>query len=155
MNPLTVTDILKTKFTNQETVGFTPFDFIHKYGSPLSALLHSHLFWPDFVEIDDMVFLQYEFEDENDYKRLKEALEHYQWNRRAVEESFNVVEISSFFGKSTGDVSDEGYQVLASIVCDTWSAKLKHQFPSRRFEIDILDIDDTDGEIAIIFRQIP
>lgn len=44
------------KYKDHDSIGFNYFDFLHAQGSPFNALFYSQLFWPEFVEVDGMVF---------------------------------------------------------------------------------------------------
>ena len=52
--------------------GFTVYDVVHAKGSPLDAVMYAHLFWPEFVTVDDMTFLPFTVEDEADQARVRE-----------------------------------------------------------------------------------
>lgn len=49
-----------------DTTAFSVRDMIYVCGSPLDALVYSRLLWPDFVEIDRMIFMEGTIEDEED-----------------------------------------------------------------------------------------
>lgn len=141
-------------FTEKDTQGFNSLDFIHRFTSPLMALLFSELFWPNFIEIDNMIFLETTFEDKSDLQQLHMAIERYKGDRQKIEESFNTVEVPSLFGAKVQDTSDEEDIILANTLASMWRARLKEIFPKKKFVVKVLDSDQTEGEIAVLFRQL-
>ena len=65
-------ECLRRLYPERDTTGFGVFDFLHAEGSPLLAIFYSWLFWPEFVEIDGMVFLKETIEDDADRNRVAE-----------------------------------------------------------------------------------
>jgi hypothetical protein len=135
----------------QDTSGFNFFDFLHAYGSPLDALFYSRLFWPEFVEIDGMVFLKETIEDDDDKARLNEALKRYEGDKTKTEKSFNIAEIPSLFGKNLAETTDEEDLVLAERLAEMWEHRLRIIYPDRKFAVKILSAEETGGEIGISF----
>ena len=144
---------LRVMCPNRDTTGFNLFDTLHAEGSGLYALLYCRLFWPEFVEIDNMVFLKETFEDEDDLRRLTEAFERYGRDPRKTEQSFNLVEIPSLFGRRMGETIDEEDHWLAERLAEMWSYRLQLLYPHRRFIVEVLEPEQTGGEVAVIFYQ--
>jgi hypothetical protein len=140
-------------FGEKVAEGFDAFDLIHKFTSPMMALLFAELFWPEFVEIDNMVFLATTFEDTSDLKRLNNAVKHYQGDLRKVEESFNTVEVPSLFGARMGDTTNSEDLLLAEILAAMWRARLSEKFPDRKFVVEVIGPAETGNEVAVLFRQ--
>ena len=137
---------------DQDAAGFHFFDFLHARGSPRQALFYSGLFWPEFIEREDMVFLEGTIEDESDRQRLLEALHRY-GDRTKTEQSFNTVEIPSLFGRRSTETTDEEDEYLANRICTMWTARLRELFPDRKFFVEVLPADESGGEISIRFYQ--
>lgn len=133
--------------------GFSFFDCLHARGSGFDALFYSRLFWPEFVEIDNMIFLKETFEDEDDWRRLAEAFKRYGKDRRKTEQSFNFVEIPSLFGRRMGETTDEEDGWLAQQLAEMWRYRLHFLYPHRRFAVEVLEPEQTGGEVAVIFYQ--
>jgi len=136
----------------QDATGFHYFDFLHARGSPRQALFYSGLFWPQFVELEGMVFLEGTIEDESDRQRVRDALRRYGGNRVQTEQSINTVEIPPLFGGRAGETTDGEDAFLASLICATWAARLRELFPDRAFAVEMVPADET-GEIAVRFYQ--
>jgi hypothetical protein len=113
---MTYTDLLsvfRRKYKGHDSTGFNYFDFLHAQGSPFNALFYSPLFWPEFIEIDGMVFLKDSVEDSEDRKRLNEALHRHKGDKTKTEKAFNLIEIPSLFGKNISETTDEKDAFLA------------------------------------------
>lgn len=140
-------------FKGKDTNRFGPMDFIHRFTSPMLALLFTELFWPEFIEIENMIFLESTFEDESDYKRLMDAVIKYKRDRNKVEKSFNTIEVPSLFGATIGDTTDNEDQILAKVLASMWKARLVEKFPERDFVVEVIAAEETGGEIAVRFYQ--
>ncbi|MCP4268814.1 MAG: hypothetical protein GY777_25080 [Candidatus Brocadiaceae bacterium] len=141
-------------FKEKDTQKFNSMDFIHRFTSPILAILFSELFWPDFVEIDNMVFLENTFEDGSDLKRFNDAVKKYEGDRKKTEISFNTIEIPSLFGAHMGDTTDDEDLILARTIKSMWKARLADKFPNKKFLVEVIDSEKTGGEIAVIFHQV-
>ena len=141
-------------FSEKNTNKFNAMDYIHRFTSPLLALLFSELFWPNFIEIDGMVFLEGTFEDDSDLRRLKKAEARYGNNRVKIEASFNTIEVPFIFGSRMGDTTDEEDIILAQTLASMWRARLTEKFPCRKFKVRVASSEETGGEIAVVFYQI-
>ncbi len=154
---MTYTELLsafRKKYKDQDSAGFNYLDFLHTQGSPFDALFYSQLFWPEFVEIDGMVFLQDTIEDGEDRKRLNEALVRYKGDKTKAEQTFNLVELPSLFGKNISETTDEEDAFLADRLTEMWRCKLALVFPNREFLVKTVSAKETGGEIAIMFHTI-
>lgn len=150
MNSAKILEFLFRRFEDKDNKNFNALDFVYKYGSPASALLYSKLFWPDFIEIDDMVFMKSDFEEEEDYERLNQAKTKYN-NRQETEKSFNFHEIPQMFSKRDDTTDDEDY-LLAQVLKETWAARLSRLFPDKEIVVEITEPEDSD-ELGLIFYQ--
>ena len=146
--------VFRRKYKDQDSAGFNYFDFLHAQGSPFNALFYSQLFRPEFVEIDGMVFLQDTIEDSEDRKRLNEALHRYKGDKTKTEQTFNLVETPSLFGKNISETTDEEDAFLADRLREMWRCKLALAFPNREFLVKTVSAKETGGEIAIMFTTI-
>lgn len=144
---------LRAAHPEHDTTGFNAFDCIHAFGSGREALLYARLFWPDFVEFRDMVFLNTTVESEDDKRRIEDALDRYERSLVNTEQSFNVVEIPSLFGRRLGDTDEEEDRLLANLIAEVWNCRLRSLFPNRCFETRVLEAEETGGEIAVVFYQ--
>jgi hypothetical protein len=146
---------LRALYPERDTTNWDWLDFMYAEGSPVLALWYSRLFWPEFVEVDGMVFLKESMESEDDRRRLKEAIERYGGDRKQVEQSFNRVEVEDLFTPRADDASDEDYEVLVRRIAEMWRSKLRQQFPDRRFVVEVLAEVPTTDELSVMFYQQP
>jgi hypothetical protein len=132
-------------------------DFVAAFGSPLQALMYSRLFWPEFVEIDGMVFLKESMEYDDDRRRLAEALEYYGGDLTQTEQSFNLVEVpSSLFTdyEALNETTEEEDLWLAQRLAQMWRACLSNRYPGREFILEVLQEDTGGGDaVSVIFYQ--
>lgn len=154
---MTYTDLLsvfRRKYKGHDSTGFDYFDFLHAQESPFNALFYSPLFWPEFIEIDGMVFLKDSVEDSEDRKRLNEALHRHKGDKTKTEKAFNLIEIPSLFGKNISETTDEEDAFLADRLAEMWRCRLAVVFPNREFLVRTLSAEETGGEIAVVFHTI-
>ena len=115
---------LQQLLPDSDTANFDVLDFVAAFGSPLEALMYSRLFWPEFVEIDGMIFLKESIEYEDDRQRLARALEYYGGDRTQTEQSFNLVEVPSMlFTTRKGETAEEEDRWLAQRLAEMWSTQ--------------------------------
>jgi hypothetical protein len=105
-------------------------------------LEYVRLLWPDFVEVNGMVFLREEQRAQPDLADVAETLKRFS-NRTQMEQEFNLVEVPMLFASAAG-ADDQAILELANSLRDTWLAKLERDFPGRRFVVEVLegDLDD-------------
>lgn len=145
---------LRERYREHDTSNFNVLDFVGAFGSPFEALAYSRLFWPDFVEINDMVFLKETIENDDDRERLRKAHERYGGDRRMTEESFNLVEVpSTLFGPRLGETTEVEDRWLAERLVEMWRARLHALFPDKRFTVRLVDPEESGGEVGIVFHQ--
>lgn len=145
---------LRGLFSDEDTTSFNPLDLIYRFGSPLTALLNSELFWPQFVVFEEMVFLEGELENDDDQGRIRVTLARYGGNKEWVEKSFNFIEIPSLFGRKAEESTDSEDQLLAERMVAMWRARLADQFPDRTFEVTIVERGESDDEVGFLFYQV-
>ena len=156
LNDINLIQRLRAKHSEKDTSGFNVLDFVGAFGSVLDALMYSRLFWPEFIEIDGMVFLKDNTDDHEDRSRVEKVLNDYGGDRSQTEKSFNLTEIPSvIFGQGIGESTEEEDEILAALLCEMWSARLKAVYPSRHFKVEVWQPEVTGGEIAIVFFSQP
>jgi hypothetical protein len=102
---------------------------LHSQGFSFVALFYSRLFWPEFVEINVMIFLKEAIEDDEARSLLDKYLEQNHGDKAKAEQSFNLTGISYLFGKKTGETTDEEDLVLAKRLAEMWRCKLLMIYP--------------------------
>ena len=114
------------RFTLYDYVGCKLQD-ISEYQDDLMFAL-SRLYWPDFLSIDGFIFLK-EIFDESSYFNYKQQQD-------GVEYWMNLLLTENFYQDL--DLAVE----FASVLKETWGAKLKLEFPDKQFTIDVFDDED-------------
>jgi hypothetical protein len=142
---------LREVFPDCDMQNFNVLDLVYAEGSPLLALLYSRLFWPDFVEIDGMVFLKETMEDSDDLRRLREAFDHYGHDPIQTEQSFNLVEVEDLFGRRRIETSEDEDRELLERMRQMWLARLTQLFPARRFRVELVEPEHNGGSMGLIF----
>jgi len=146
---------LRAYFSSQDSTGFNVLDFIHREGSPLLALMYSRLFWPEFAEIDGMIFLKEDVENDEQVGDVREAFQHYGQNRQQTEKSFNRIDVPHLFGARIGDTTDEEDLWLATRLAEMWRCRLRELYPDRRFSVEVaIPEGDSAEEIGVLFYEV-
>ena len=105
---------LSLKYSDHDTTNFNVLDYVSAMGSPLDARMYAKLFWPEFIEVHGMVFLQETLEDDADVAKLADALNSPGHDLSEIERSFNLVEVpSGLFAQSLAESTVEEDQLLA------------------------------------------
>jgi hypothetical protein len=123
-------------------------------GSIELALLYGEMFWPTLIEYDGMVFSH----REDIEKSAQHWMAHTQNDRLKVEKVLNHQHL--FHIHEPGENVRELFSTPAQLrafgekLRQTWSAKLKSEFPDRRFEVALYGDPDQDmGDYQITFWQ--
>ena len=132
--------LLESKYSPRETTNFELYDFVYAHGSPLDAFMYLGLFWPTFVEFEDMVFHPSVIEFEDDREKILSCLEKYDGDRSRVEASFNIFEegVLNYPPAFPEDLCE----LLEYKIMELWQARLATQFPQRQFEFHIASESD-------------
>ena len=129
-------------------------DYAFKYGSPLDLLMYSKILWPDFIEIEGMVFCSILVEDKEDEQRVLNYFIESKGDKQKTEQSFNLIEIpSSLFGKNANEADAEILLMIANLLCEMWLSRLALSYPTRKFRFRILAPEETGDELAVMFYQ--
>ncbi len=143
---------LSRLYSDDDTTNFIVSDFIHAFGSPLEAMAYAKLFWPDFVQVDEMLLRSDVIEDAGDAERARQALRKWNGDLEKTERSFNRLNIpAGVFGKRINESSATIDEQLAEILVEMWEARLRQKFPNRKYLV-ILE-RESDGEVSVSFYQ--
>ncbi len=138
--------------SDRDTTNFGVFDFIGAFGSPLEAMAYTKLFWPELVQVDEMLLRSDVIEDENDANCARQALQQSNGDLEKTERSFNRLEIpDGIFGKRASESSDAIDEQLAQTLVEMWEARLIQNFPDRKFSITLEK--ESDGVMSLTFFQ--
>lgn len=94
---------------------------------------YSSILWPNFAVHDDCVIRAGEVSDEHYRGFLREC----GGDKREVEKIMNHLHVCSLFCNSEYPLDQVLADFIAQTLIETWTAKLGHDFPDRRFVVDI------------------
>lgn len=135
---------------NQPRV-FTMADYVH--GVFKAKRLPSDLFvalvelaWPEFVEVEGLIFLGDQFSSERFDGLVSQGLE-----RSQLEYWMNLCLLDGLLDPSSKESSAKVVYV-ARRLAGAWRAKLALDFPERSFEVTVIDDSET-GDVGVVFSQ--
>jgi hypothetical protein len=116
------------------------------------AIGFSEIFWPPFIEYDDMVF-----RGSSETPICGEAvanieswLTRFDGNRSEVERMINHEHLIDLFWERSRSGGNDQIAYLGRVVREMWAAKLKFDFPNRKFVVDLeIDVPDENGVNAV------
>lgn len=130
---------------------FSLFDYAHlslrdRGVSADSVLALAQLVWPQFLEKDGLVLVAENYSAEKMAElRLRGMSDH------DVEFWINLFCVDGFFHEMA-DASDEHIEEFAHLLAQSWTTKLKLDYPNSAFEMRIIRDDDA-GDLCISFTQ--
>lgn len=127
-------------------------DFLFTFGSTSNAIMHSTIFTPDFIIINESVLLSW-LALPQIVDSFKKGLIENKFSREGLEAQFNTIEVGYFFGKEEKDISDENDELLANRIAESWRAWLGYKFPNRHFVVEVLDPEETGDSFEVRFFQ--
>jgi len=149
-------DELRRKHAGHDTTNFGVSDFLAAFGSPVDAVMYLRLFWPKFIRFEGMVFRQETLEDDDDRRRVSEALSRYAGDRTRTEQSFNLVEVPcGVFSHGASESSDEVDRFLVEKLAELWKCRLTVAFPGQDFVVEVVLPEENAGERGVTFYTRP
>jgi len=153
MNEEVLIDHLKGFYAKEDTSNFKVLDFVSAFGNPLQALAYSYLFWPDFVEFENMIFHQGAIEDEEDRAQIRIAMSKFS-TRQEVEQSFNQFLIpDDLFAAGLSTTTEEENLYLAERIAEMWKVRVTRLFPTRKCVVELQLGDETQEGPTIVVYQ--
>ena len=100
------------------------------------------MFWPEFIVRSDMVFIKDSFDEKQDLLKntYKDDKEKEFW--------INLLSIDGLFSE---EIDEDKLDFLSKKIAESWKAKLKQDFPERKFKIVVANDED---DVAVSFHQI-
>lgn len=125
--------------------------FTSKSLAPDIFVAFLNLFWPEFIEKDDYVFIKDIYSEEKYVELIDENTE-----PKLVEYWMNIFEVDSFFTESEDFSSNSEFFEFCKYIGDklneTWSAKLKTEYPQKIFNVECIT-DAAKNEVFVVFHQ--
>ena len=113
------------------------------------AAAYSLIFWPDFTEMDGMVF-----RGQMTRERLDDWAKNCEGNRRSIEATANHLHILDLHYVGSPDATVERIVYLGNVLREIYRAKLAAEFPGRNFTVELYEPPDKDlREYQLTFYQ--
>ena len=106
-------------------------DWISCIGDYEHLIGYAQILWPDFVEFDGGTFLASQFREEN----YGDWMKHCKKDRTKVEMVMNHVHILDLFPNIKNTPTEEVILFVGCLLRETWSAKLRTEFPSKSLTV--------------------
>jgi hypothetical protein len=137
-------DFQKWRKVNSED--FSLLDYLFGVSNVEVAIAFTKLFWPDFFEYKDGVFLSEAFNSKI-YEQWKDQLED---DITSIEQVMNHKHIEDLLPGSE-NISMENLFYLGQVIAEMWQSRLSLVYPNRRFKVDC---KQEDGTVVVMFYQI-
>jgi hypothetical protein len=143
-------DFDKWKQSNKD---FTLFDYVFQEARNVNLnsdfyFAFFELIWPKFIRRNEFVFLEQNYSSEK-LQKLHDT-DAVKKDHQNIEFWMNLVNIDPFFEHT--DVSDEHVEAFTIKLVETWSAKLKIDFPNVSFKVEYMHDADV-SDYALTFYQ--
>ena len=109
-------------------------------GSYQHLLGYASLLWPEFIAHDECTFLSTGFDEKN----YREWLRHFKGDRSAVEAMINHRHIADIFVQEEDRLTVSMELAVGRLLQETWAAKLRQDFPNKKFTVSLPEGDPTD-----------
>lgn len=96
------------------------------------AIGYSQLFWPNFIEYQNCVFLEQNF-TKDAFNEWNTTLKN---NLTNVESTLNHIHLSEAFGNPDMSSNERQLYFLGNLLFEMWKCKLRLNFPKKTFIID-------------------
>ncbi len=103
------------------------------------AIGYLTLFWPSFIEYEDMVFRDEDIDDEG-RKNIAAWLTSTKGDKRRVEATINhlhILDIQHHGLQSTA--TEPQIRLIGGMLKEMWACKLARDFPGRRFAVELIE----------------
>jgi hypothetical protein len=140
----------RVKYDGADPVGFTALDFVGALGSVGNALLYSRLFWPEFIDIDGMVFLKDCVDDlggPEGIRKMRSDL----GRGQSLEKSINNFDVNLGFPNHPEENAEGDDLLLANQLAKLWSLRLRQQYPHRSFQVEV---NEDNGSPCVCFFEV-
>jgi hypothetical protein len=138
---------VKSCYPERDLENFRGFDLLYSFGSAVDALIYSSLFWPKFIRIEGMFFLEHIVETDCDIDKVRRHRRN-SGSDIKTEMAFNNIEVSALF---CGDDSNRAsVSLLAKVISECWRAKL-NDLSESPYEVHMQAQED---DVFLVFHKI-
>jgi hypothetical protein len=139
----------RAKYDGADPAGFTAFDFVGALGSIGNALLYSRLFFPEFIEVDGMVFVKDLADDCGGMDGIRKKRVDI-GNDQSLEKSVNNFDVNLSLPNHPDENADGDDLLLAGQLAKTWSLRLQQLYSHRKFHVEV---NDDNGSPCVSFFE--
>ncbi len=140
----------RANYDGADPAGFTALDFVGALGSVGNALLYSRLFWPEFIEVDGMVFLKDFVDDLGGPEGIRKMRDD-PGRGQSVQESINNFDVNLSFPNHPEENAEGDDLLLANQLAKMWSLRLQQLYPHRSFQVEA---NEDDGSPCVRFFEV-
>lgn len=107
-------------------------------------MLSCRIFFPDFVVVENGVFLERNYNGD----AFLSWLEIFGGDLHAVERMINHTHLYDLFDGCVEEVDDRVFEQLAEVLVFSWKLILENKFPDRRFDVKISNSEQEYGPVV-------
>ena len=138
-------DIWREKWKNKDAMNLQQYISFNVH--PEDVLIIGSLMIPNFVEVENCIFLVDNF-DEKLFKQLK--INH---NNEYVEKNINQIHVYDLFDNCRDKVDDNTFERLGKLLKISWSSYLLYLFPKRNIIVDLIINESEYGPIITVYQK--
>lgn len=125
-------------------------DYIHAHGKASDVFLYFALFFPEFTEIESIIFLK---RNVVSIEEVKDQILAKKKSTTKIQMTYNFVETGYLFNTEGRDTSDEEDELLSSLLQYAWECHLNRVYPNRKFKVEILSPEETGSSFGVHFYE--
>lgn len=135
-------ELWKSGWDNKSQVD--EYSYISDQCNPEDVLLSCRIFFPDFVVVENGVFLERNYNSD----AFLSWLEIFGGDLHAVERMINHTHLYDLFDGCVEEVDDRVFEQLAEVLVFSWKLILENKFPDRRFDVKISNSEQEYGPVV-------
>ena len=125
----------------------SPWDRLYSQSiGPAKGVLVGKVVWPDLVEVEGFVLLS-EHYDPAYFERIRREM-----GAENVEQTINLAYLPNLVGPV--DAPDAEWEMLGSLLCETWIWRARSMFPGREFSTTFQWYSDMDPGVTLFQTSI-
>lgn len=129
---------------------------LSKHSDSIQPALIIPLLWPEFVEVDGLVFLKDNVtsEDNVELDRIHQASIKPEGISEQMHRSFNTIEIPEMvYDISNSEPLESEVELLVAVMQEMWGVKLSAEYKDRRHHVVVSTLEDFTDAVAIGFYE--
>ncbi|HEY0795006.1 MAG TPA: hypothetical protein VGD64_04425 [Acidisarcina sp.] len=139
----------RAEYDGADPAGFTALDFVGALGSVGNALLYSKLFWPEFIEVDGVVFLKDFVDDLGGPEGIRKRCNDLGCGQ-SIDKSINNFDVNLSFPNHPEENAEGDDLLLANQLAELWTLRLQQLYAHRRFHVEV---NEDNGSPCVSFFE--